>query len=80
MKRSAFAIIAVLACAGAAGAQPSAGPAGSWAGTMQFTRVGGPEPFSMSLELRDGAPSSRSARATLPGPKLPRASRAVASG
>jgi uncharacterized protein len=52
MKRSAFAIIAVLACAGAAGAQPAAGPAGSWAGTAQFTRVGGLEPFSMSLELR----------------------------
>ena len=52
MKRSAFAIIAVLACAGAAGAQPSARPAGSWAGSMQFTRVGGPESFSMSLELR----------------------------
>jgi hypothetical protein len=52
MKRSAVAIIAVLACAGAASAQPSAGPAGSWAGTAQFLRVGGPEPFSMSLELR----------------------------
>ena len=52
MKRSAFAIIAVLACAGSAGAQHSAGPAGSWAGTVRFTRVGGLEPFSMSLELR----------------------------
>ncbi|MDF2753835.1 MAG: hypothetical protein K0S82_2218, partial [Gaiellaceae bacterium] len=52
MKKPAVAIIAVLACAGAAGAQPSAGPAGSWAGSMQFTRVGGPESFSMSLELR----------------------------
>ena len=52
MKKPAVAIIAVLACAGAAGAQPSAGPAGSWAGSIQFTRAGGPEPFSMSLELR----------------------------
>ena len=52
MKKPAVAIIAVLACAGAAGAQPSAGPAGSWAGSVQFTRVGGPEPFSISLELR----------------------------
>ena len=52
MRKPAVAIIAVLACAGAAGAQPSAGPAGSWAGWMQFTRVGGPESFSMALELR----------------------------
>ena len=52
MKKPAVAIIAVLACAGAAGAQPSARPAGSWAGSIQFTRVGGPEQFSMSLELR----------------------------
>ncbi|MGH3100594.1 MAG: alpha/beta hydrolase family protein, partial [Thermoleophilia bacterium] len=52
MKKPAVAIIVVLACAGAAGAQPSAEPAGSWAGSVQFTKVGGPEPFSMSLELR----------------------------
>ena len=52
MKKPAVAIIAVLACAGAAGAQPSARPAGSWSGLAQFTRVGGPEAFSMSLELR----------------------------
>ena len=52
MKKAAVAIITLLACAGAAGAQPSAGPAGSWAGTVQLLRVGGPEPFSMSLELR----------------------------
>lgn len=52
MKKSAVAIIALLACAGAAGAQPSAGPAGSWSGTANWTRGGGPQPFSLSIELR----------------------------
>lgn len=52
MKKSAFAIIALLACAGAAGAQPSVVPAGSWAGTGNWTRGGGPEPFSLSIEVR----------------------------
>ena len=52
MKKSAVAIIAVLCCAAAAGAQPSAGPTGSWAGTASWTRGGGPEPFSLSIEVR----------------------------
>lgn len=51
LEKSAFAIIAVLACAGAASAAPAA-PGGSWAGTGQFTRGAGPQPFSMSIELR----------------------------
>jgi dienelactone hydrolase len=52
MRKTAVAIIAGALCAGAAGAQPAAGPSGSWAGTAQFTRGAGPQPFSMSVELR----------------------------
>ncbi|HEX2291946.1 MAG TPA: hypothetical protein VHH55_01445 [Gaiellaceae bacterium] len=52
MKKSAVAIIAFLACAGSAGAHSTAGLAGSWAGTAQFTRGAGVQPFSLSLELR----------------------------
>ncbi|HET9322971.1 MAG TPA: hypothetical protein VFO03_03775 [Gaiellaceae bacterium] len=51
MKR-AVAIIAGAVCAAAAGAQPAAGPNGSWAGTAQFTRGGGAQPFVLSVELR----------------------------
>jgi uncharacterized protein len=54
MKKSAVAIIAVLVCAAGAAAQPAAGPSGSWAGTAQLTRVGGPQPYAISLELRGG--------------------------
>ncbi|HET8651626.1 MAG TPA: prolyl oligopeptidase family serine peptidase [Gaiellaceae bacterium] len=50
-KKSAFAIIAVLACVGSASAGPAAS-GGTWAGTGQFTRGAGPQPFSMSIELR----------------------------
>jgi hypothetical protein len=52
MRKTAVAIIAGALCAGAAGAQPVAGPSGSWAGTAQFTRGAGPDAFSLSLELR----------------------------
>ena len=52
MTKTAVAIIAGALCAGAAGAQPAAGPSGSWAGTAQFTRGAGLEPFAMSVELR----------------------------
>jgi uncharacterized protein len=52
MKKTAVAIIAGALCAGAAGAQPAAGPSGSWAGTAQFTRGAGTEPFALSVELR----------------------------
>lgn len=52
MKRSAFAIIALLACVGSAAAGREAAPGGSWAGTAQFTRGAGPQPFSLSVELR----------------------------
>lgn len=53
MKKSAVAIIALLACASsAAGARTAAGPAGSWAGNVQLTSVGGPQPFSLSIQVR----------------------------
>nr|MDP9490720.1 hypothetical protein [Actinomycetota bacterium] len=52
MRRTAVAIIAGALCAGAAGAQPAAGPSGSWAGTAQFARGAGLQPFSMSVELK----------------------------
>jgi uncharacterized protein len=52
MTRSAVAIIALLACAGSAGAHSTAGPIGSWAGTVRLTSVGGPQPFSLSIEVR----------------------------
>ena len=52
MKKTAVAIIAGALCAGAAGAHPTAGLSGSWAGTAQFTRGAGTEPFAMSVELR----------------------------
>lgn len=52
MKKTAVAIIAGALCAGAAGAQPAAGPSGTWAGTAQFTRGAGTDPFAMSVELR----------------------------
>jgi len=52
MRKSAFVIIAGALCAGAAGAQPAALPPGSWAGTAQFTRGAGTEPFALSVELR----------------------------
>lgn len=51
MKKSAFAIIFLLACAGSASASREA-PNGSWAGTAQFTRGAGLQPFSLSIELR----------------------------
>jgi dienelactone hydrolase len=50
--KTAVSIIACGLCAAAAGAQPSAGPAGSWAGTAHFTRGGGPQSFSVSIEVR----------------------------
>jgi uncharacterized protein len=48
------AILGVAACLGGAGAaaQPAAVASGSWAGTAQFTRGGGPDAFSLSIELR----------------------------
>ncbi len=52
MRKTAVAIIAVAVCAGGASAQPAATLSGSWAGTAQLTRGGGPQPFSLSLELR----------------------------
>lgn len=52
MRLAISAIIAGAVCAGGAGAQPAAGPSGSWAGTAQFTRGAGLQPFSMSVELR----------------------------
>ena len=50
--KTAVAIIAGAACAATAGAQPVAGPNGSWAGTAQFTRGAGVQPFVLSVELR----------------------------
>jgi dienelactone hydrolase len=50
--KTAISIIAAAVCAAAAGAQPTAGPAGSWAGTAQFTRGAGPQSFPFSIELR----------------------------
>jgi dienelactone hydrolase len=54
MRKTAVAIIAGALCVGGVGAQarPAAGPTGSWAGTAQFLRVGGPQQFAISLELR----------------------------
>lgn len=52
MRKTAVAIIAGALCAGAAGAEPADGPSGSWAGTAQFTRGAGLDPFAMSVELR----------------------------
>ncbi len=51
--KTAVAIIAVV-CVGGVGAeaQPAASPNGSWAGTVQFLRPGGPQPFTASVELR----------------------------
>jgi len=52
--KTAVAIIAVAVCTGGAAAQPSAihAPSGSWAGSAQFTRGAGRQPFSISVELR----------------------------
>ena len=77
MKKPAVAIIAVLACAGAAGANPQ--PARPEAGRARSSSRawGGPEPFSMSSSSVGGAPSSRSGR---PHSRTEgRASRAAAS-
>jgi uncharacterized protein len=52
VKKSAFAIIALLACAGSGAAQPAARPAGTWVGAAQYRSPGGPMPFAMSVELR----------------------------
>jgi uncharacterized protein len=52
MRKTAVAIIAGAVCVGGASAEPAARPTGSWAGTAQFLRVGGPQPFTLSLELR----------------------------
>jgi dienelactone hydrolase len=46
------AIAAVAVCAGGSTAQPAAFPSGAWAGSAQFTRGGGDEPFAISLEVR----------------------------
>jgi uncharacterized protein len=51
MKKGITAIICAAACAGGAGAQPTAGLTGPWAGTAQFNAPGGPQPFAMSVEL-----------------------------
>lgn len=49
--KTAVAIIAV-ALAASAGAQSSAAPTGSWAGTAQYARGAGQQPFAVSIELR----------------------------
>jgi dienelactone hydrolase len=53
VRKALVAIIGVAACAGGAAAQPAALPSGAWAGTAQFTRGGGPDPFAISIELRN---------------------------
>ena len=54
MRKTAFAIIAgaLAVCAGGAEARPAAGLTGTWAGSAQFARGAGRQPFSISLELR----------------------------
>jgi uncharacterized protein len=52
MRKTAVAIIAVAACAGAAGAEPVSGPAGTWVGEAQFRLPAGPQPFTVSVQLR----------------------------
>jgi dienelactone hydrolase len=50
MRKGITAIIAVVAFAGGAAAQPAA-PTGTWRGTAQFRAPGGPQPFPISVEL-----------------------------
>jgi uncharacterized protein len=46
------AIIGAAVCAGGAAAQPAASVSGAWAGSAQFTRGGGTDFFTLSIELR----------------------------
>jgi dienelactone hydrolase len=52
MKKSAVAIIYLLACTGFAAAQPTAVPRGSWVGAIQYTSGAGFEAFPISVDLR----------------------------
>jgi uncharacterized protein len=51
-RRAITAIIAVLACGGAAGANAAPGLSGSWVGTISFRSPAGVEPAPISIELR----------------------------
>jgi dienelactone hydrolase len=46
------AIIGAAVCAGGAAAQPAASVSGAWAGSAQFTRGGGRDFFTLSVEVR----------------------------
>jgi uncharacterized protein len=52
MKKPAVAIIYLLACTGFAATEATAGPRGSWVGTIQYTRGAGFEAFPISVDLR----------------------------
>lgn len=52
MTKSLVAIIGAAVCAGGAAAQPAASLSGAWAGSAQFTRGGGVDSFTLSIELR----------------------------
>lgn len=51
-KRAITAIIAVLACSGAACADAASGLSGTWIGTISFRSPAGVEPATISIELR----------------------------
>jgi pimeloyl-ACP methyl ester carboxylesterase len=50
--KSLVAIIGAAVCAGGAAAQPAASVSGAWAGSAQFTRGGGTDLFTLSIEVR----------------------------